>query len=119
MGRPPWACNDKWSFLQLWRAKYLVARKEKKTKTFFPAFFAAYAALWPKPALHELVQPTPEDMALDEEGQEELALELLDVVGTPAGSDEVVAPKKVSKSGPLTLERVSNCESDECLLLTN
>lgn len=117
MGRPSWACDKKWNFLQLWKEKYLVARKEKKLKQFWPAFFAAYHELWPKPGLHEAVQPTPDDTAIDQEdkdteevlpGTEPTTTGPLAVSdGASQDADKPVVARTVAKP-ILTLERVSN-----------
>lgn len=116
MGRPSWACNTKWSFLLEWKAKYLIARKEKKLKQFWPAFFAVYALLWPKPGLQEIIQSTHEDTALDEdEDQEEMPPELHTLAGSECASEDVDKPVAPKKKIPLTLERVRSCAFDRLL----
>lgn len=101
MGRPSWACEKKWAFLQLWKAAYLVARKEKKTKQFWPAFFAAYGALWPKPGLRDAVQETSEDMELGGEDHEE------DLNGDASEEVDKSAVAPMPTKAILTMERVS------------
>lgn len=124
MGRPTWANDKQYEFLQSQGELFKVYQIDKKAAKaerkpapiFWQLFFQAWENQWPNPALGDLVNPLPGgQQAADEGGSASSAptAEGATIAESDPTAEGVTSEpsKNKTKRGPLTVQLVSNSNS--------